>query len=98
AAGDANFDGHRDWLARIELPHIHACAGDPLVQRLLQRTDQVVGVMLVVDLDNDLRVVELLKLRRDREPESRAAAPDEGGQGFEDLTRLTILTSVLLAV
>ena len=54
--------------------------------------------MLVVDLDNDLRVVELLQLGRDREPETRAAAPDEGGQGFQDFTRLAIFFSVLLAI
>ena len=98
AAGDADFDRHRDGLARVELPHVDPRARDPLVQRLLQGAEQVVGVMLVVDLDDDLRVVELLQLGRDREPEARAAAPDEGGQGFQDLTRLTILTGVLLAV
>src|SRR6185503_1793738 len=97
-AGDADFDWHRNRLARLELPHIHPRAGDPLVQRSLYWANQVVGVMLVIDLDNHLRVVELLQLGRDREPEPRATTSDEGGQGFQDFMRLAIFFSVLLTV
>ena len=43
------------------------------------RRNRCVGVVLVAYLDEDLRVVELLQLRRDREPEARAAAADERG-------------------
>ena len=38
------------------------------------------GVVLVVHLDDDLGVVQLLLLGRDREPEARAAAADERGE------------------
>ena len=65
-------DRDADRLAGLELPHVDARAGHLAAQRRLQRADQLVGVVLVADLDDDLRVVELRLLGGDREPEPRA--------------------------
>src|SRR5262245_33609404 len=56
------------------------------------------GVVLVVDLDNDLGVVQLLLLRRDREPEPRSPAAHKRGQRSKQVWRLTVFFPVMLAV
>jgi hypothetical protein len=49
-------------LPGVELSHVDTRTRHPLVKRPLQRADQMVGVMLIVDLNNDLSVVKLLQL------------------------------------
>ena len=51
--------------------------GSVVDQLGLQRVDEVIGVVLVEDLHQHLRVVGLRLLRRRREPEARPAAADE---------------------
>ena len=54
-------------------------------------------VLFVLDLDHELRVVELLLLGRHREPKARAAAAVELGDRLEDLAGLAVL-GVRLAI
>ena len=75
-AGDAEFDGIVDGIG-LELADVDSGAGDVVGEGALEFADQFRRVVFVVDLDDDLRVVELLELRRDREPEARTAAAFE---------------------
>ena len=79
--GPRDADRHRnaDRLAGFELPHIDARAGNGGGERHLQPGRQCGRVVLVFDLDDELRVVQLGQLGVDRQPEARPAAADEGG-------------------
>src|SRR5438876_888445 len=79
-----------DRLAGLELPDVDARPRDGGRQLPLQHRQQVPRVVLVADLQDHLRVVELLQLRRDRGPEARPAAADEGGQRLQDVARLAV--------
>ena len=72
-------DGHRDTYrgARLELPHINPGTRNLRIEGALQRADERTRVMLVVDLDEYLRVVQLWRFWCGREPEARTTAADE---------------------
>ena len=78
--------------------HVEVGADDQARCLFEDRADELLGEVLVRHLDDDLGVVDLLLLRFDGEPEPRAAATDEGGQGFQNFTGLAIFLSMLLAV
>ena len=65
-------DPHRLLTGCLQLPHVDPRARNARSQRTLQRPDQVRRIVLVVHLDDDLRVVQLLQLRR--QPRTRSAA------------------------
>jgi hypothetical protein len=82
-AGDAHRDRDPHSASGLELAHVERRARHSRAQRLLQRADQVLRVVLVLHLDQDLRVVGLLLLRRHRVPEAGPAAAHEGRDGLE---------------
>ena len=96
-AGDAEFDGIVDWIC-LELADVDASADDVFGERALEFADQFGRVVLVVDLDDDLRVVELLKLRRHREPEARSAAAFERRERVENLARAAVFVGMIFAI
>src|SRR5262245_25191927 len=77
-----NPDRHRQpyGFTRFELAHVNARPRDLRRQGFLQRLDQMPGVVFVIDLNDYLRVIELLQFGRDGGPEARAAAADERRQ------------------
>src|SRR5436190_11228734 len=97
-ARDANFDRHWDGLAGIELSRVDPRARHFVVQRSLDESDQIIGIMLVLYLDDDLRIVQLLKFARDGEPEPWPAATNKGGERFKDFARLPIFPGMRLAI
>ncbi len=78
--GDSHLHGDADRLAVLQQAHVQAGARDAARQRRLELRREVRRLVLVFHLHDELRVVELLHLGRDREPEARPAAADERGQ------------------
>ena len=97
APADLHLDGdpHRVGL---ELAGVGAGAVDGRRHRRLQPVHQRRRVFLVGDLDDELRVVLLALLGRERVPEARPAASHEGGDRPEHLPRLAVTAGALLAV
>ena len=60
--GNSNRDWNADRLAGFELPDINPGPGDFAAQRRLQRTHEFVSEVLVGNLNEDLRIIELLPL------------------------------------
>ena len=89
-AGNADLHGDAEGRPRLELPHVHAGAGNLGVERPLQRLDQMIGVVRVGDLDEHLGIVQLSLLRRGRVPEPRRPAADEGRQRAKHLAGLAL--------
>ena len=77
----ASKDFHRIGL---ELAHVQERLRHRCGERLLQVIDEQWHVLLVRNLDDELRVVQLLQLGRHREPEARPTAAHKRGERFED--------------
>ena len=95
-ADDANLDRivHRVGLQLAEVdPH----AGHGRREHRLHLVDKVRRDVLVVQLNQHFGVVELLRLRRQREPEARTAAADPGRHIAQDMRRIAALVGMLLA-
>ena len=84
-AGDAYLERVVDRLSGLQLANVDQRARHLRRERALERSDEVGGVVIVRHLDDELRVVDLVLLRREREPESGRAAADEGGHRAEHL-------------
>ena len=92
---DPDRDRDSDRLAGLELPDVDPGPRDPGGERRLDRADELLGEVLVRHLDDDLRVVDLLLLRLDGEPEPRAGAADEAGEAAEDVGVLVVLAELV---
>ena len=87
-AGNANLNRHANRLACFQLAHVNARTGHARRQSILQRRDQMRGVVFVFHLQNDLRVIELLEFRRNRRPETRPTSADKRRQRFQHFARV----------
>src|SRR5262245_55243581 len=56
------------------------------------------SIVLVLHLNNDLRVVQLLQLRRKREPESWSTTADERGQRLQHLARFPVAIRMMMTI
>ena len=75
-ARDADLDRIVDRVGQ-QLPCIHARAGDGRGEHRLQFLNELRSDLFILDLDQHLRVVQLLQLRGGGKPEPRTASADK---------------------
>src|SRR5262249_32007000 len=83
---------------QLELAYIDARARNRFGQLVLQDRNKVACIVFVIYLNDDLRIVELLEFRRNREPESWPAATDKCGQRLQNALLSAFFAMVFFAV
>src|SRR5262249_50709805 len=73
-------DGRRPGLDRA---HVDSRAGDSPRKRVLERTDEAIGVFASRELKEELRVVRRRGIRTHGKPEARTTRADERRDGRE---------------
>ena len=90
-----------DWIVdgiRKQLASIKARTRNRRRKSRLQFLDELRRHFLILHLDKDLRVIQLLQLRRGRKPETRTAATHKRSHIAQDVTLLASLPPCSLRI